>query len=624
MYENNSYMIEDTQLLNDMLEHKYIDYKWQENEIMFGINVYKNNRKYIEDNYQSIKESRIQCMFILSVATNSTDRSVFTFLNKVWIIDKNYKNEAGNNCLMIACMCNGNLDVIKYLINDIKMDTKQRNNDGLDCLLFAAENPNLEIIKYLINDQKMDTNSVDNNNDNILTTACMHNDNVEMIRYLVNDVGMPINHMDVNGNNCLMAACTINQNLDIITFLINELKFDVNLKNNLDFTCLELACQQNSNLDVIKYLLKENEFNKFNEALVRACAYNNNLDIIKYFINDIGCDPGYLSGYECLIDRCLNSNNLEIIKYLINDLKMDHRYKNPVGIDCFLAACMNPNPDLRIIKYLIKEVGMDVNSEDQNGMNALHFISNEEIINYLINIENINIIVPSDYKKFENICKLINDCDKFNRVISDGFMMYTMKEMSQIVKQRNPFELTKWHMKIFKINPFIDKDYKQCVELINGLQCKTNIPKLCYKNKKKFNPISHDFSKPLEILFKYNGNVFYGHRDIVYKQMNLSNVKNKDNIIVLEGNLPKDIMNQYISAQYTGSINLKTIPIEHFIDFLKFIDMYPTSCCSIDQSEEQIIKYINENDIKYDDYLKELCDKYQLKSLYLDYYNKKF
>ncbi len=68
---------------------------------------------------------------------------------------------------------------------------------------------------------------------------------------------------------------------------------------------------------------------------------------------------------------------------------------------------------------------------------------------------------------------------------------------------------------------------------------------------------------------------------------------------------------------------MRVIESLYFIQFLKFIDLYPTEYISIDLMEKKIIKYSNENDIIYDDYFKQITIRYQLKIMYLDMHIKK-
>ncbi len=74
-------------------------------------------------------------------------------------MDSNQNCIEGNTCLGYACMCNDNLEVIKYLIENIKMNQNHRNNEGKTYLHIACiEKNNLEAIRYLIEEQHMDQN----------------------------------------------------------------------------------------------------------------------------------------------------------------------------------------------------------------------------------------------------------------------------------------------------------------------------------------------------------------------------------------------------------------------------------------------------------------------------------
>lgn len=675
-----------SRILDTLIRREFIDNNWTESERMFAINICENNMNYVKDNWQHIKESKIQDMLIISAKTNDLifahetqiddnfNESIFAFLNTVWKIhikyvnkfgnnclmiacgsgnlskikylineikmDKNHKNKHSRNCLQCACATNTNLEIVKYLIDDLGMDVNNKNNDGSNCLLSSAANSNLEIIKYLITEVGMDKNVIDYHNDNILTWACMYNDNVEMIKYIVNDLGMSLDHVTENGNNCLHIACGFNQNLDIIKYLINELKFDINTMNGDGINCVMVACQHNENLNIIKYLIDlKNDQSDINNYFKYACIYNKNLDIIKYMVKNMDINMNWSNdiGTNYLLATCQKSKELNKIKYLINDLKMDTNYIDRDGNNCFLAHCINKTPSIDIIKYLIKDVGMDINYMNDYEQSALFFLDDDNIIQYLINEENVqissNIFLSLGFNKFDNIMQLTTNYKKYNKFISDGLTIYSHQKMLSAIKKRNPFELSRYHKKIFKINPFVENDYKKCIGMIDRLTEKVSIPNLPRVREKTNKIIAQDDP---ELLFLHNGNKFYGHRDIVFNAMCLfnemfgpigktkSNMMRYEEIITLEGNLSKNTMNQYISSSYTGSINFNHIPCEEFIEFLKFIDQYPTFYCSIKINENQIVRYINKNKVPDSDYLKYLCEKYQLKSMYLNMHNKKF
>ncbi len=57
-------------------------------------------------------------------------------------------------------------------------------------------------------------------------------------------------------------------------------------------------------------------------------------------------------------------------------------------------------------------------------------------------------------------------------------------------------------------------------------------------------------------------------------------------------------------------------------EFVKFIDQYPTNILSIDILESQIIDYYDNNKIEYDEFMRKICIKYQLKNMYIHIHNK--
>jgi len=75
-------------------------------------------------------------------------------------ININIYNE---NCLILACWENQNINIIKSLIKDCKMNVNFKDNIDYNCLLTACYgNKNINIIKYLIEDCKLDPNLTNN------------------------------------------------------------------------------------------------------------------------------------------------------------------------------------------------------------------------------------------------------------------------------------------------------------------------------------------------------------------------------------------------------------------------------------------------------------------------------
>jgi ankyrin repeat protein len=786
-----------------------LDRDWTDGEKEFATRICintKENHRYIDENLgkikESISESKIQGMMMILAMSNSTKTKTFKLLKRAWKIDKNYQNHMDNNCLIIACTYNKNLDMIKYLIHGEKFDLNVTNCYRECCLIRSCVNPNVEIFKYLVllhNMNKTDIWRVNDMDRNMFAYACVRNENLCMIKYLyelLNPLG-DIFGSDVVGNDCLILGSGFNRNVQIVKYLVEELKMDPMKKNNESLNCLMFGCVRKNDPSVIKYLVekvgiehvdkKENnclllaakntyenataipvlkylieglgmdmnyknkkgydvihmacfsespicdrpsleviaylasrmdnqddnhnnvttygydylmvaamnpcvtedvikfmindmgmdinaecednwtaghyackinhginiikhlvkklpdagdrDVERNNMILNYACQYNKHADVIKWLVKN-GYDPNYVNrdGDNCLTVGCWKNKNVEMIKYFICDLKMDVNHKDYLNNNCFLAACMG-SKNIELIKYLVESTEVDtncVNARKQNWTSFVKLDSGSATIDFLINNERTNIVFKRDaeIKMMEYVLLNTRDHRKINQSIESAIDLHGFDCVRKIIEKLNPFILTKGNQKILNINPFVEKSYEECVGLLDALGHRASVRKtqgLSEKNRNKNKNQNHrlnDFTRQNELLFRQGSENYYGHREIVYNAMYLfkdsENLIDFQNPVVLEGDLSKDVMNLYISAMYTGRIDLDPIPSDEFIDFIKFIDQYPGTGCSVDQLENKIIRYVRKHLPGYCEYLVSVCDKYQLKSMYLSIHNEKF
>ena len=180
------------------------------------------------------------------------------------------------------------------------------------------------------------------------------------------------------------------------------------------------------------------------------------------------------------------------------------------------------------------------------------------------------------------------------------------------------------------IDPFENK-YEQVVNLVNQLNHQIELDLMDDGRKNQDTKIMCDFTKPSEFLFKHGTIDYFGYRETVYESiLLLKGLKESIGFVdkfVLEGSLPKEIINKYIVSCYTGYFDTDCFneSHDHYIDFLKFIDQYPTICVSVDKMENHIIKYTKTQNSGQDlEYLKIICNKYRMKRLYVALHNKNY
>jgi hypothetical protein len=257
------------------------------------------------------------------------------------IFDKNFLND----CFLVACSKNFNLDVIKHLINVFKIDINYVDNYGDSGFTLAcSNNHNLGIIRYLVDVLKMSTTHVNINDDNGFTLACWKNSQLDVIRYLANELKMNIKHTNKLGNNGLLLACMNNPNPDVIKYLVDTLKMDTRITNNFNLTCFMSACYSHPpNLNVVRYLSEHtnveqnlshlpfdafknmivnyhiNNYPRFNDLFDKGLStYGNN-------IMGMGYSLYYYNGFDVILKTI---NHLVLSKSIIKKMGLTNPFDN--------------------------------------------------------------------------------------------------------------------------------------------------------------------------------------------------------------------------------------------------------------------------------------------------------
>ncbi len=361
----------------------------------FIIKALRDDTEYIQTHYPSIKtkdqEIKECCFRVIVSFTSNID--LIPLLIKEFMIDIKQTDNDDNTYFMHACAHNVNLNVIAYLAK--KIDPLQTNNQNTNCLMYACAYNNLNIIKYLIDDIKINTMQTNDDGVSCLAYACLTNPNLDIIIYLIEYQNLNPGDTDNMGSNCLMFACLQNDNINVIKYLIEQ-KIDVNEVNEDELNCLMFACISNSNIEIIKYLINEQkmDINKQNSNKLTCCMccaiFNENYEIAKYLINDLKIDINYVDDHNnpYLDYACWQNRDCDLIKYMFNELKMDQNILMQ-GKTCYLRACQNSvNDNYEVIKYLFEDINYNedfsTNDIELCLENACGYLTNLDSIKYLI------------------------------------------------------------------------------------------------------------------------------------------------------------------------------------------------------------------------------------------------
>ncbi len=455
-------------------------------------------------------------------------------------------------------------------------------------------------IWFLLQNWKFVTKKKYNDNDKLFAIN-VYNKN---INYVQNNYKCILNEIVIN--ECFIIA---SQSIEIMDLLFQEFKIDINYLNPDKQNCLMCACA-NKSMKNVKH-------------------------IIKYFTPDINSTSN--EGISCLMFLCQYELHISNIKWYVELFNHTIMNVDNSGMNCLMHACRH-NSNVLIIKYLIEIVLMDVNAIDLNGDNCFdHSIKNKfglEISNYLIRNTKANISINkvkiNKYKKIIN--HIQDDIVLFEKIIKIGFLVYSFVDMINLHHHAQPLLMTENMRKIANLaDPFDDdfEDYIQNVDKINH-KISLDVRPMEVKTNHNFEIIS-DFRNINEILFKYNGETYYGSKKIVYNSIIfLKEIMNDesfkfDDLIILSTSaiIPSYLINLWIFSSYTRRFDINSVNKEDFVSFIKFIDQYPMDCLSIDQIDNSLVVYMEEHKIVPDDYLVSICMKYKLKVLYLLIHNNK-
>ena len=379
---------------------------------------------------------------------------------------------------------------------------------------------------------------------------------------------------------------------------------------------------------------------KRHECFLIACLHSD-LTLIEYIIKIFDIDIKYANKNNINVLRCACANqNLSVIKFLVEN-GCDVSLTDSDGFDCLSIACTFNTID--VVKYLINQSQeININKTNKYGQTylslaAMHNDYFAEIITYLIENTNIkltlNHIIFVDYAVF---VPLVTNYYKLNELLRLGLEEYPKNDMIPLIRAINPFLLYSEFYWYADCSPFRDYEFNDFYNRINKLnipipiQHNGYLPTFYREHNPKDNPEDniHDFTNNnVQVLFKNNGIDYYGYRTIVYGQILIFNeikdTGNFDDPVVLEPPIPRYLMNMYIQSTHTNRFDTDRIISSDFVQFIKFIDKYPTRILSMEQLEYALIDHITKHGIDSDNYLESMCIRYKLKYMYAHIHNLK-
>ena len=295
------------------------------------------------------------------------------------LVEDDYQSPWGAFCE--AARLN-DIGLLKYLVEkkkvtleDCRHGDSNVGNEPLFPIHAAIKNGNLEMVKYLVEECKANPVESSYSNGSTILYAAQENQ-IEIADYLVKvaqDLG-------------IANACH-----SVILAFVEEGKYKKALeyveKYGADVNALVCHFSQSCHEKMVGFLKKV--YAKYdvdltykdedgNTALLNS-LYNGSFEIFKWLVEDCGQKPGEVmeDGRNALI-LAARAENPELIRYLVEKCNPDVNSKDSKGNTAVIYAINGRNlsaeENCEIIHYLVKR-GADINSQDSDKENILHYIA---------------------------------------------------------------------------------------------------------------------------------------------------------------------------------------------------------------------------------------------------------
>jgi ankyrin repeat protein len=279
--------------------------------------------------------------------------------------DRNKKT--GATLLMTACKA-GHLHFVRYLVEQLDVDTDAVDDAGKNCVEYAATNSQKEVLEYFMRrEARMSSDIFDDSKlkaGEVAMFAAAHTgdeESVELMKWLTNHGEVPVDVDAIHprtGETVLMVSAVKND-----TRMINALYGEARAK-----------------VEIIDWAGKT--------ALIKACEAGS-FDTAKYLVDLARADPEAQDeeGKTALIYTVLGQKpeHREIAKHLLTVTKVNREQGDNCGWTAFAHAV---HANRRKMAQFLIEQSCDINTQDIDGVTPLIRAANNQewnLFSYLLN-----------------------------------------------------------------------------------------------------------------------------------------------------------------------------------------------------------------------------------------------
>ena len=285
----------------------------------------------------------------------------------------------GKTRLHLAAL-NGELEAVKFLIEDMDCDPNLKDHYERTPLLHAIEEGHLDVVRYLVDTHHCDRLCPDEDKQTPLHRAAAEG-KIEVVKYF---------------------AITRQSNMLI--------------KDYFSSTPLHLA-SFNGHLEVVKFLTEDmgcdSRFKgQFARQPLHYASERGHLDVVRYLVDTHHCDPLCADeDRQTPLHRAAAKGKLKVVRYFLitrqsNMLIKDYFSNTPLHLASF-------NGHLEVVKFLTEDMECDPNLKRQFEKTPLHFASAQghlKVVKYLVDAHHCDPLCPDEDKQTPLHEAIANNC----------------------------------------------------------------------------------------------------------------------------------------------------------------------------------------------------------------------
>ena len=283
----------------------------------------------------------------------------------------------------------GALDVLIYLIEDMKCDPDIKGQRGGTPLSIASEKSHLKIVKYLVDTHHCDPLCPDEEGQTPFHRAAASS-NLQVVSFYAATQKCNLLVKNKFGDTPLHVAA-LNGHLEVVMFLTEDMKCDPDIKGQYERTPLHHACQ-NGHLDVMKYFIDTCHCNPLcpdedKQTPLHLAAASGKLNLISYFSNTSRCNFLVKDKFDNTpLHLAVLNGHLEVVKFFIKNLNFDSNIRGQSDMTPLHSSLWHRQIEAKISRLT----------------NTLHLAvetQNLEIVSYLCNTHRLDPHLQPDKEK---------------------------------------------------------------------------------------------------------------------------------------------------------------------------------------------------------------------------------